>query len=215
MKTQFECFAAVFPSRCVISPLLCCFKCQVLETTQHQTLAIGNDEPPPQKNVNPLLAVNFHIGRCANIKLWRPRPKPTIIPHAQTRPKTDFTGLCLTIPRLEGTRLFIGLICVWNQLRYRCLEGVLNAQPKVQGQNGENNEKVICLSSSPSPQRAHWFPPHSLSSCRQSCSLRQRPRGERAIITSTMSLSHRLKPGMPSHELCQLPTVKDTDAAHE
>lgn len=58
--------------------------------------------------LSPQLAMNFPISLCANIKLWRPQPKPTVIPHAQTRPKTDFTGLCLTIPRLEGTRLFVG-----------------------------------------------------------------------------------------------------------
>lgn len=102
--------------------------------------------------------VTFHISWCANIKLWRPQPKPTIIPHAQTRPQTDFTGLCLTIPRLEGTQFFMEPICVWTLgALCGCWVGV-TAEPKVQGQSGGENEKLICPSSS-------FRPPNIQISC--------------------------------------------------
>lgn len=160
-----------------------------------------------------MLAMNFPISQCANIKLWRPQPKPTVIPHAQTRPKTDFTGLCLTMPRLEGTRLFVDPICVWTRVRCGCRVGG-TVWPEVQGQNGGENEKVICSSSrAHTPALVQIFPRFG-SSCRQSCSLRRRVRGERAIITSTMRLSHRLSPGMSLHEHCRPSTAKNTVAVH-
>lgn len=88
--------------------------------------------------------MNFPIRQCANIKLWRLQPKPTIIPHAQTRPKTDFTGSCLTIPGLEGTRFIVNPICVWTWPRYGCRVGVTVRRPKFKVKMDRENEKVIC-----------------------------------------------------------------------
>lgn len=97
-----------------------------------------NDETP----LRPRPAMNFPIRQCANIKLWRLQTKPTIIPHAQTRPKTDFTGSCLTIPGLEGTRLFVNpdlcldVAALWTSSGCNC--------PKFKVKTNRENEKVIC-----------------------------------------------------------------------
>lgn len=168
-----------------------------------------NDETP----LRPQPALNFPIRQCANIKLWRLQPKPTIIPHAQTRPKTNFTGSCLTMPRLEGTRLFVSPMCVWTWARYGCRVGGTVRGPKFKVKMDRENEKVIC------PHRFVHAPTHtctdfshSHSGCRRS--FRQRPRGERAIITSTMRLSHGLSSGMSLHEHCPPSTERNAAAAH-
>lgn len=49
-----------------------------------------------------------HQSVCVDRGLWRAEPKPGLIPHGQTRPKTDFTGLCLTMSRLEGDTALCG-----------------------------------------------------------------------------------------------------------
>lgn len=159
-----------------------------------------------QTNPNTVFSTDFPISQCANIKHWGPQPKPTLIPYAQTRPKTDFTGLCLTIARLEGTQLFVDQICVWTWVHHGCWVSATGYH-RVQGQNERENEKVICPSSN-ALTHAHTDFPRSHSSCRQPSSFRWRLRSERAIITSTKRLSHKLNRGMSSHEDCQQPTAE-------
>lgn len=141
--------------------------------------------------LSPLFPTDFPVTQCANIKHWGPQPKPTLIPHAQTRPKTDFTGLCLTKPTLEGTRLFVEHICAWTWARHGCWVRAA-VHPRVQGRNERENEKVICPSSH-AHTHEHTDSPCSHRSCRQPSSPRWRLSSERVIITSTKRLSHGLR----------------------
>lgn len=72
-----------------------------------------------------------------NRKHSGPQSKSIIIPSVQTKPKTDFTGFCLTMPTLEGdTALCAPDLCLdtgW------CAAAKLWAA----GQRGRENEKAI------------------------------------------------------------------------
>lgn len=98
-------------------------------------------------------------------------------------------------------------ICVWTWPRYGRRVGV-TAQSSRSKWIGRMKKSfaliVLCTCTDFS---------HSHYSCRRS--FRQRPRGERAIITSTMRLSHGLSSGMSLHEHCPPSAVRNAAAAHD
>lgn len=98
-------------------------------------------------------------------------------------------------------------ICVWTWPRYGRRVGV-TAQSSRSKRIGRMKKSfaliVLCTCTDFS---------HSHYSCRRS--FRQRLRGERAIITSTMRLSHGLSSGMSLHEHCPPSAVRNAAAAHD
>lgn len=129
---------------------------------------------------NPLLAPNLSISQCVNRKHCETTDKPTIIPHAPTRPKTDFTGLCITIPRLEGTQLFVDE----TRLRYGCcVGGTVSSQ--VQGQMAQRMKKQFDhhLVHKPMHIVSPLFPLPA-ANCHV---VADRHRGERTIVTFTQA----------------------------